>query len=252
MTRAPCLLHIPAVRLATLSLALLAGACGSGTERTTDSGAQGTANAANEAAAAAPSTEGMNQIAAERVTEQEAVIASSKRINAPFGPVEIVEHSFPDASHAQSGEIDVSYLRKTGDGTVVAKHFPATVRLGSFGSMSDWSVDNRFARYPVIVSNGGGTWQGQTCSWTVLTELRPEGPVELVSFENSYDNSGYIGDDNENSEKATSVESEIDGIEKDKSFTVRFTGTQNFTARYVRQGDKYRLDGGEDHQLSGC
>jgi hypothetical protein len=44
--------------------------------------------------------------------------------------------------------------------------------------------------WPVIAAEGGGTWQGYTCSILTLTELRPGGPAEIANMPLSYDDSG--------------------------------------------------------------
>ena len=180
--------------------------------------------------------------ASEAIASEESVVAT-QIVDAPFGSVRIQQISIIDGSHAESGRLAISYL----DGDKVKKSYPKAVELGSFGAMSGFKVDNSFSDYPMVVSEGGGTWQGNTCTWTVLTELRPSGPVEVAQFESAYDNSGAV------EQSATKVAGEISAVARDQSFTVTFTGTRAFTALYVRDGNNgYKLQGGKDNQLGGC
>ena len=93
-----------------------------------------------------------------------------------FGRVRVEEFSVAEPSHADSGSLDITYLDAK-----PPKTFAKAVEVGSFGEMEGWRVDNGYGDLPVVVSEGGGTWQGQTCSWTVLTELRP-GQVDPFDY----------------------------------------------------------------------
>lgn len=169
-------------------------------------------------------------------------------VETPFGPVLVNEGKVPDAAHVDSGHVAVHYLAPSGKGYRVTKAFPDAIQSGSFGQMSEFAVSDKFATLPVIYTEGGGTWQGYTCGFTQLTELRPGGPVELVSFQDSYSNGGASADGKDEQ----SIEGKIGEIVPDKSFMVNFTGDRVFTARYVRAGEKYQLEGGEKNALSGC
>lgn len=165
-------------------------------------------------------------------------------VEAPFGPVLVNEGRVRDAAHVDAGTVAVHYLRREGSDFAVARAFPKAVESGSNGAMAEMAVSDKFSDLPVIYAQGGGTWQGYTCSWTTLTELRPEGPAELVRFMDGYSNEGAVEDG------AESSEGKIADIVPGRSFTVRFTGTRAFTATYVRRGVKYVLEGGEE--LTGC
>ena len=91
----------------------------------------------------------------------------------------------------------------------------------------------------MIQVEGGGTWQGYTCSVTTLVELRPEGPAEIASFPSLYDDGGAVED------KPQSIRGRIADIRKGQGFTVKFEGTRSFTERYVWRGGKYEREGGE-------
>lgn len=169
-------------------------------------------------------------------------------VDAPFGPVLVNQGSVPDGAHADSGYVAVNYLRAHGAGFALVHAYPEAVSSGSSGQLGEMAVSRRFSTLPIIYVQGGGTWQGYTCQWTSLTELQPGGPVELVSFMDSYDDAGAVSDGGD----ATSIEGKIADIVPGKSFRVHFTGTRTFDALYVRHGDKYDLQGGDANALSGC
>lgn len=168
-------------------------------------------------------------------------------VDAPFGLVLVNEGRVPDAAHVESGYVAVQYLKAVDRGFRVVKSWPEAIKSGSFGQMSEMAVSRKFSELPVVYTNGGGTWQGYTCAWTTLTELRPEGPVELANIMTTYDDSGATVD-----REAVSTEGKIADIVPGKSFKVRFTGTRRFDADYVRKGNAYVLQGGEQNALQGC
>lgn len=168
-------------------------------------------------------------------------------VEAPFGPVLVSEGRVPDGSHADSGHVAIHYLAPQGRGYRVVQAYPDTVQAGSFGQMSELAVSRRFGALPVVYAQGGGTWQGFTCDWTSLVELRPSGPVGIVSFMDAFDDSGAAVD-----RAASTSQGKIVDIVPDRSFAVRFTGTRAFTAIYRRQGDRYVLEGGDKNALTGC
>ncbi|MDE8654374.1 hypothetical protein [Novosphingobium album (ex Liu et al. 2023)] len=213
---------------ARVALACLAGTLAACQPPARDSDAQATETAAADADASDAPAE---------------VVTDTQVADAPFGAVRIEQVAISNASHADSGRLAISYL----DGDKVVKSYPKAVELGSFGAMSGFRIDRSFSDYPMVIAEGGGTWQGQTCAWTVLTELRPDGPVKVAEFESDYDNSGAV------ERSPTSIKGEITDVMPDQSFKVAFTGTRNFTALYVRDGDKgYKLQGSKDQQLTGC
>lgn len=164
-------------------------------------------------------------------------------VDAPFGPVLVSQGHVPDAAHVDSGYVAIHYLQAAGDGFTVARAYPEAVKSGSFGEMSDMAVSPKFGDLPVVYAEGGGTWQGYTCSWTTLTELRPDGPAELVTFMDGYEDGNGDGG---------STQGKIADIVPGRSFAVTFTGARTFTATYVRRGNRYVLQGGDANALQGC
>jgi hypothetical protein len=168
-----------------------------------------------------------------------------KLVDTGFGPVLLRHGKIPDAGHAEGGVIAAYYLRAQDGGFALAKAYPEAAVSGSFGDLAKWSVSDKFAALPVLVIEGGGTWQGCTVGQTDLIELRPNGPASLASIVTIFDDSG-MGQD-----PSQSLEGSFADIVRDRSFTVRYKGTGSFAERYVRRGDRFVLEGGES-QIPGC
>jgi Short C-terminal domain len=159
-----------------------------------------------------------------------------------FGPVLISEGKVQDPAHVSAGKIAVHYLKPAADRFEVTRAFPAAVTTGSFGQVARWSLSPRFSDWPVIVAEGGGTWQGYTCSWLTLTELRPGGPAELATVPLAYDDSGAKGDE----AQAVSIEGKILNVVKNQSFDVVYSGSRAFSEHWVRgSGGGYSVAGGK-------
>jgi hypothetical protein len=162
-------------------------------------------------------------------------------VQAPFGPVLVSEGEIVDAPHVAAGRIAVHYLRPVGERFEVAAAFPAAVVAGSNGRVARWSVSPRFSDWPVIVAEGGGTWQGYSCTMLTLTELRPGGPAKLVDVPLSYDDSGA----REDGANATSIDGRILNVVKNQSFDIVYSGSRVFSEHYVRAGNVYAVAGGK-------
>jgi hypothetical protein len=168
-------------------------------------------------------------------------------VDAPFGPILVAPGEVIDAAHASSGKIAAVYLRKTAKGYGVARRYVPAMETGSFGKIASWSMSNAFGPFPVVMVEGGGTWQGYTCSVTTLLELAPDGPHELVTIPMSYDDSGAAGDD-----KAKIIDGKIADIRAGRMFDVVYSGSRHFTERYERRGRGYVLVGGGESGMETC
>ena len=158
----------------------------------------------------------------------------SRLVEAPFGPVLVSKGSVADASHGTPGRIAIHYLRRSAGGFAVDRAFPRAAEAGSHGGMEDFSVTRRFTALPAVYAEGGGTWQGYTCSTAVLTELRPEGPVGIAVIPIYYDNQGAT-----DRHRPRSVEGRIANIRRGQSFDVVFTGTERFTEHYAYRDGRF-------------
>jgi hypothetical protein len=172
-------------------------------------------------------------------------------VDAPFGPVLVSVGYVEMGAHSSPGVVAVYYLRSNGAGFAVRRAFPTAVENGSHGGLSDWSVSRRFTNLPAIYIEGGGTWQGYTCGVATLTELRPDGPVEIASIPINYDNAGVGREERASSrERLRRLEGEIVNIHRGASFDVRFTGTARFTEHYVYRGGRFVRAAGGDSRAS--
>src|SRR5687768_11179504 len=156
-----------------------------------------------------------------------------------FGPVLISEGKVQDPAHVSAGKIAVHYLKPAGDRFEVARAFPAAVATGSNGQVARWSLDPRFSNWPVVVSEGGGTGQGYTCSSLTLTELRPDGPARVANVPLVYDDRGAKEDGT-----GRSIEGRILNVVKGQSFDVVYSGSRAFSEHYVRSAGGYAVAGG--------
>jgi hypothetical protein len=167
--------------------------------------------------------------------------APGRLIWSGFGPVLISEGKVQDPAHVSAGKIAIHYLKPAADRFEVVRAYPAGVATGSFGQVAHWSVSPRFSDWPVIVAEGGGTWQGYTCSWLTLTELRPAGPATLATVPLSYDDSGA----REEEADPVSIDGKILNVVKNQAFDVVYSGSRAFSEHWVRSGDGYAVAGGK-------
>lgn len=159
-------------------------------------------------------------------------------VEAPFGPVLLGIGEVVDGSHASSGRVAAIYFRRDSRGFAVEKRFVPAMETGSFGSIGRWRVSRAYGPLPVVEVEGGGTWQGYTCSVTTLLELAPDRPRELVTVPLYYDDAGAVV-----GKKATRIEGRVVRAASGKSFDVDYSGSRRFSDHYVRRGDQYVLVG---------
>lgn len=152
-----------------------------------------------------------------------------------FGPVLLTESSLPDGCHACTGYVGAYYLRDTGTGFEVAARYPEAAHGSGWGNApDDWQVVENFTTYPALFYETGYTGQGYTTLGANLVELRPEGP-SVSAMDRGADNSGAVGDE----EEVSSYEGAIRNVVRNQSFDMVFTGTCEFTRRYVFRNNKF-------------
>jgi hypothetical protein len=173
-------------------------------------------------------------------TDEDVRYAPGRLIWPAFGPVLVSEGKVQDPAHVSAGKIAIHYLKPAGDRFEVVRAFPAAVATGSFGQVARWSLNPRFSNWPVVVAEGGGTWQGYTCSWLTLTELRPAGPAEVANVPLVYDDSGANED-----RTGRAIDGKILNVVKNQSFDIVYSGSRAFSEHYVRSGDRYSVAGGK-------
>jgi hypothetical protein len=164
-----------------------------------------------------------------------------------FGPVLISEGKVQDPAHVSAGKIAVHYLKPAGDRFEVVRAFPAAVSTGSNGQVARWSLNPRFSNWPVVAAEGGGTWQGYTCSWLTLTELGPGGPARIADVPLVYDDTGAKEDGT-----GRSIEGKILNVNKNQSFDIVYSGSRAFSEHYVRGPGGYAVAGGGKSTMETC
>ena len=168
-------------------------------------------------------------------------------VQTPFGPALLAPGEVVDAAHVNAGKMGVVYLKRTQQGFAVAKRFVPAMETGSFGQIGKWRVSRAFGQLPVVIVEGGGTWQGCTVNNGTLLELAPQGPRELATVPlYNY----YVADFGRG--RRTNLRGQITRIAANRSFEVTYSGSSRFTERYVRRGNHYVLVGGGESRVEGC
>jgi hypothetical protein len=157
-----------------------------------------------------------------------------------FGPVLISEGEVIEPGHVSAGRIAVHYLREDGAKFALVKDHLQAVVTGSFGRVGEWRVMDDLMPHPVIYTTGGGTWQGYSCSWGILTELSPSGPREIGRFALSYSDDGAIEDG-----PTQTIEGALANIVKGRSFDIVYAGSKRFTEHYELKDRRFVLVGGK-------
>ena len=100
-----------------------------------------------------------------------------------------------------------------------------------------WGWTDRIADAPVLYTEAGGTWQGRSCSYAVLTALTPSGPVQIARIPTAFSDASTEGGE-------AGMDGTITAAEKGTSFTVSYGGSRSFTETYRRGADgRFRLKG---------
>ncbi|MEO7177733.1 MAG: SHOCT domain-containing protein [Allosphingosinicella sp.] len=181
-------------------------------------------------------------------TDEEVRYAPGRLIWPSFGPVLISEGKIDDAAHVSTGKIAVDYLKPSGDRFELLRAFPKAVETGSSGQMARWSLNSRFSNWPVVAAEGGGTWQGYSCNYLSLVELRPDGPAKLATIPLSYDNQGAVTEER----PVMTIEGKILNIVKNQSFDIVYSGSRRFSEHYVRGANGYAVAGGGKSLMEAC
>ncbi len=147
----------------------------------------------------------------------------------------LAEGTGPDC-HACSGWLSVHYLDRTDDGFKLVKGWNNAIPGTSFGGAPEWKMRTDLMATPVIESEGGGTWQGYSCTVARLTELTATGPKAVAErIPLSYSDAGAIVDDT----KPREVDGTIAEGQRGESFTVHYKGTVARDIPYTRKGETF-------------
>lgn len=164
-------------------------------------------------------------------------------IDAPSGPV-LASYGTAEADGAPlRGILVLHHLQPEGQGFVVRPSDDA-VSTAAQGPIGEWEVSDKFLDTPVIQARLSEQARGVRCEFVRLTELTRDGSVDAGSFAIGYDDSGARGPEGQ------VVEGKLGRIDKGQGFTVdyvvvRYSSTQSFPERYVRQGSRFVREGGK-------
>lgn len=160
-------------------------------------------------------------------------------IDAPFGPVLITGTGVSDGSHADASKIRVYYMKYDGEDIKPDKGYGEFWGL-SFGEIPKLSFPTQFSSYPTVRYESSYGQSGCYKEDDNLIVLSPGNPVgSKIIKESSYS----TGD--EEGEGGFSYSGTIKNVVRDKWFDVSYTGTQEFTERYVYRNGKFTFGAGE-------
>lgn len=145
-----------------------------------------------------------------------------------------------DGQQFGTRSVALHYLRRRGSDLIVSGEWLSAGGIhsgaGQGGGPDDWSIDTALSQYPVLYSEMGGMWQGYSCGTASFVEFRPEGPSSWEPASLFYDDSGAVQDG-----AHVEIEGHLTNVVRSRSFEIAYTGTSNFTARYVRRGRTFVL-----------
>lgn len=152
-----------------------------------------------------------------------------------------------DDCHACAGTLAVHYLEPGANGLNVVGEWPEAAAGTSFGQPPEWTLRTDLASNPVLQTEGGGTFQGYTCSSAQLVELKPDAPITIADgVQTHYSNEGAVLDG-----RGENIDGKIMPGARDQSFTVAYDGTTSAQVVYKRQGATFqKVKGAPD--IPGC
>jgi hypothetical protein len=141
-----------------------------------------------------------------------------------------------------AGTVGVYYLTPVGDHFQVSGSWPEAVSGAQWNTPPHWRMTSAFTTRPAIWEDGRTTGQDCTSGSATLTELTPSGPVQSgpirISYRGKSGLSGLLLGE-------TRIEGHAANIQKDVSFDVVYSSDKQFTETWVKQGDRFVLQGGE-------
>lgn len=148
--------------------------------------------------------------------------------------------------HVSAGSLSIHYLKRTANGFERVGSWPAFLISGTWGSPPEWKIRTDLTPSPTLIAEGGGTWQGYTCSWAHVVELTPQRPViRIDQIGISYSDGGAREDGS-----SEGMEGVLLPGQKGKTMRVRYTGDVDATVTYAKVGEVY--DPVNLPELPGC
>ena len=140
-----------------------------------------------------------------------------------------------DNCHGCAGTLAVHYLEPRGNGLAVVGAWPEAASGTSYGQPPEWTLRTDLASNPVLQTEGGGTFQGYSCTNAQLVELTPAAPVTIAdNVQLHFSNEGAVVDGG-----AESIDGKIMPGARDQNFTVSYGGTTSAQIVYKRQGTRF-------------
>ncbi|HEX4736314.1 MAG TPA: SHOCT domain-containing protein [Allosphingosinicella sp.] len=141
-----------------------------------------------------------------------------------------------------AGTVGVYYLNPVGDHFEVAGSWPEAVSGARWNTKPRWRMVTDYTTAPAIWEQGYNRTQDCSSGSTTITELAAGGPVTSGPIRFSYHGKNglaglLLGD--------TDIQGHVANIQKDVSFDVIYSGDRQFTETWVKQGDRFVLQGGE-------
>jgi hypothetical protein len=141
-----------------------------------------------------------------------------------------------------AGTIGVYYLNPVGDHFEVAGSWPEAVSGAQWNTKPHWRIVTDYTNVPAIWEQGFNRTQDCSSGSVTLTELAPGGPVTSGPIRFSYHGKNglaaiLLGD--------SDIQGHVANVQKDVSFDVIYSGDKQFTETWVKQGDRFVLQGGE-------
>ncbi len=141
-----------------------------------------------------------------------------------------------------AGTVGVYYLAAAGDHFQVTGSWPEAVSGAQWNTIPHWRMISTYTTHAAIWEQGFNRTQDCSSGSASLTELTPSGPVTSGPIRFSYHGKNglaaiLLGD--------TDIQGHVANIQKDVSFDVIYSGDKQFTETWVKQGDRFVLQGGE-------
>ncbi|HEY1606129.1 MAG TPA: SHOCT domain-containing protein [Allosphingosinicella sp.] len=141
-----------------------------------------------------------------------------------------------------AGTVAVHYLTPAQDQFQVSGSWPEAVSGAQWNTPPRWRMTGTYTNLPAIWEEGRNRTQDCVSGSATLTELTPGGPVTSGPIRFSYRGKNglaglLLGD--------TNIEGHVANVQKDVSFDIVYSGDKQFTESWVKQGDRFVLQGGE-------
>lgn len=148
----------------------------------------------------------------------------------------LAEGARPNACHSCPGKLSISYLSPRYESFAIATTWYDLVAGGEFGSPPRWTIRDDLSSLPVIETQGHYIGQGYLTTHAELVELRSDAPRVVAQLLLGCSNEGAA----EYDEDVRTAMGTIVPAARNRSFLVRYEGTDAREIRYQRAGEVYQ------------